>query len=193
MTTPDHVTTDTGPVHASARRAAWGHWPSIVGLLVAAWQIVVGVNTEGTAITVAAAASCYLAAAALDRRWVAWAGIIASSVAVTVTELAGVPWWWGLAGYVGVLVVVGLALGSPRRMLSEQSLAMLGFGGLAVVALLIAPRVGLALAGLVLLSHALWDYRHWRRNDVVPRSMAEFCILLDVPLGAAALIVVVAG
>lgn len=72
-------------------------------------------------------------------------------------------------------------------MLSEQRLAMLGFGGLAVLALFISPRLGLALAGLVLASHALWDYRHWRRNDVVPRSMAELCLLLDVPLGVAAL------
>lgn len=193
MTTHERTTADIGPMKTPVRRPAWGHWPSIVGLLVAAWQIVVGVNTEGTAITVAAAASCYLAAAALDRRWVAWAGIIGSASAVTVTELAGVPWWWGLTAYVGVLVVVGLALGSPDRVLSEQTLAMLCFGGLALVALLIAPRVGLALAGLVLVSHALWDYRHWRRNDVVPRSMAEFCILLDVPLGAAALLVAVAG
>ena len=184
---------DTGPVHTSARRPVWGHWPSIVGLLVAGWQILVGVNTEGTAITVAAAASCYVAAAALDRSWMAWAGIVVSSVAIVVTELAGHPWWWGLSAYVGVLVVVGLVRAAPVRRLSEQGLAMLGFGGSAVVAVLIAPRVGLGVAGLVLLSHALWDYRHWRRNDVVPRSMAEFCIFLDVPLGAAALALAVAG
>lgn len=187
------TTLDNTPAGSTLRRPAWGHWPSMVGLLVAAWQIMAGVNAEGTAITVAAAASCYLAAAALGRRWVAWAGILVSSLAVTVSELAGIPWWWGLTAYVGVLVVVGLVRTPPGRVLSEQSLAMLGFGGLAVVALFLAPRVGLALAGLTLVSHAVWDYRHWRRNDVVPRSMAEFCILLDVPLGAAAVLLAVAG
>lgn len=185
--------TEPGTVHTPARRATWAYWPSVAGLVVAGWQILVGVNTEGTAITVAAAASCYLAAAALGRRWVAWLGIATSSVIVVVTELAGLPWWWGLSAYVGVLVVVGLVRSSPGRMLSEQSLAMLGFGALAVIALAIAPRAGLAVAGLVLVAHALWDYRHWRRDDVVARSMAEFCIFLDVPLGAAALVVAVAG
>jgi hypothetical protein len=189
VTAPDRAATDP----TFARQPVWRHWPSVVGLLVACWQISVGVDTDGTSITVAAAASCYLAAAALNLRWIAWAGIIVSGLAVTLTELAGVPWWWDLAAYVVVLVMVGLVRASPCRMLSEQSLAMVGFGGLAVLALFLSPRVGLALAGLVLVSHALWDYRHWRRNDVVPRSMAELCIVLDVPLGAAALFLAVAG
>lgn len=151
-------------------------------------QIIAGTSTEGTAITVAAAASCYLAAAALGRPWVAWAGIITSSVVVVLTEMSGLPWWAGLTCYAALLLVIGLARPAAARVLSEQSVAMLGFGGLALLALFISPRLGLALAGLVLASHALWDYRHWRRNDVVPRSMAEFCFLLDVPLGVAALV-----
>ncbi len=102
------------------------------------------------------------------------------------SELAGIPWWVGLAGYAVVLVGVGLRGPTPRRVLADQSLALLGFGGLAVAAVLISPQLGLALAGLTLVSHALWDYRHWRRDDVVSRGLAEFCFLLDVPLGAAA-------
>lgn len=65
---------------------------------------------------------------------------------------------------------------------------MLGFGGLAVVALLVSPRLGLALAGVALASNAVWDYLYWRRNEVVPRSLAEFCILLDIPFGVAAIV-----
>ncbi len=172
----------------AARRPLWGHWPSLLGLAVATWQILLGTSTEGTAITVAAAASCYLAAAALGRRWIAWVGIVTSSLVVLLTEAAGLPWWAGLTAYTVLLVVVGLAARARCDALSEQALAMLGFGGLAVLALFVSPRLGLALAGLVLVSHALWDYRHWRRNDVVPRSMAEFCFLLDVPLGVAALV-----
>jgi hypothetical protein len=38
-------------------------------------------------------------------------------------------------------------------------------------------------AGVVLASHAVWDLVHLRSGRVVPRSLAEFCIALDVPLG----------
>jgi hypothetical protein len=70
-------------------------------------------------------------------------------------------------------------------------MAMIGFGGLAVIAVLIAPRVGLALAGVTLVSHAAWDYVHWRRNEVVPRSLAEFCFALDVPFGISAIVLAI--
>lgn len=190
QTSAGHLPSTLG---TGSRRPLWQHWPSLLGLAVATSQVIAGTTTEGTAITVAAAASCYLAAAALGRRWIAWAGIISSSAVVVASEGAGLPWWVGLTGYAVLLLVLGLAGSAGARTLSEQSLAMLGFGGLAVLALLISPRLGLALAGLVLASHALWDYRHWRRNDVVPRSMAEFCFLLDVPLGATALLLALTG
>ena len=183
------------PEHACAPAPAVGRrlWPALLGLVVAASQVATGVDIEGTAITVAAAASCYVAAAALDRPWVAWAGIPVSALVVTVGELAGATWWVGLAGYVVLLVAVGLAARAPGRALADQGLAMLVFGGLAVVALVVSPRLGLALAGLALTCHAVWDWRHWRRNDVVPRSLAEFCMLLDVPVGVAALAVAIAA
>ena len=183
--TPSSTSAATSPQPAGTRHS-WRYLPALVGLAVAVSQILTGVDTEGVAITVTAAASCYLAAAALGRPWVAWAGILVSSLAVVLSELAGIPWWVGLAGYAVVLVGVGLRGPTPRRVLADQSLALLGFGGLAVAAVLISPQLGLALAGLTLVSHALWDYRHWRRDDVVSRGLAEFCFLLDVPLGAAA-------
>lgn len=185
--------TDTSTVAGTERRPAWGHWPSLVGLAVAISQIVTGVDAEGAAITVTIAASCYLAAAALGQRWIAWAGIVVGAAVVTVSELAGIPWWAGLAGYAAVLVAVGLGRPAPCRILSDQSLGMVVFGGLAVVAMFISPRVGLGLAGLALASHALWDYRHWRRNDVVPRSVTEFCMMLDVPVGGVAVVLAITG
>lgn len=173
------------------RRAWWQHWPSLLGLAIATSQVFIGVDVEGTAITVAAAASCYVAAAALDRRWIAWAGIGFATAVVVASELVAVAWWVGLTAYATLLMLIGLARGAHDRMLAQQSAAMICFGGLAVIAILVSPRLGLFLAGCALASHALWDWRHWRRNDVVPRSMAEFCILLDVPLGTAAVAVAV--
>jgi hypothetical protein len=77
--------------------------------------------------------------------------------------------------------------------LTVQGLAMLGFSGVAVVAVLVSPRLDLALAGVALASHAAWDYGHWRRNTVVPRSLAEFCFVLDIPFGVAAIVLAIAG
>jgi hypothetical protein len=119
--------------------------------------------------------------------------VIAASAVVMLSELAGAPWWVGLLGYATVLVAVGLARPATRRASAEQGLALAGFGGLAVITLAGESPIWLAVAGLALASHAVWDLRHWRRDDVVPRSMAEFCILLDVPLGTAAILVALAG
>ncbi|CAM3818186.1 hypothetical protein ACXYTP_06705 [Tsukamurella ocularis] len=168
-------------------------WPALVGLAAAGFQIVTGVEVAAISITVAVAASCYLAAAALERPWVAWVGIPAGSTVVVAGAAAGLPWWSGLAAYAFVLLLIGVALHSPGRSLAEQGLALLVYGGLAVVAILVSPRIGLALAGSALACHALWDLRHLRRGDVVPRSLAEFCIVLDVPLGAAAIMLAATG
>ncbi|MGY0390518.1 hypothetical protein ACWZJV_26400 [Nocardioides sp. WG-D5] len=178
---------------AYLKRPVWGHWPAALGLAAATFQIVTGVATDAVALTVTVAASCYLAAAALGLRWIAWANILVGSIVAILSELAGAPWWLGLAVFAAILVVVGLLRRTPVRPLSAEGLAMIGFGGLAVAAASISPRLGLALAGVALASHASWDYVHWRRDAVVPRSMAEFCIALDVVFGASAITLAIIG
>jgi hypothetical protein len=163
-------------------------WPAALGSAAAAFQIATGLNAQAVAITVAVAASCYLAAAALGLPWMAWVNILVGSVVVTVSEIAGIPWWVGLGVFAAVLVVVGLVRPSPGAALTAQSLAMLVFGGVAVAGALASPRLGLAVAGVALACHAAWDYRHWRRKEVVPRSLAEFCLFLDIPFGVAAIV-----
>jgi hypothetical protein len=49
------------------------------------------------------------------------------------------------------------------------------------------------LAGAALASHAGWDLVHYRRDAVVARSLAEFCMLLDVPLGVGLIVLALAG
>jgi hypothetical protein len=160
-------------------------WPSVVGLLAAGFLIATGVNRESVAITLGVATLCYLGAAALNRPWVAWAAIAGGSLVVVAGELAGLTWWTAIGIVAAALVAIGLIGNVPRRALTAQTAALLGFGGLAVIALFLNPRVGMILAGLALASHAGWDLVHFRRDEVVPRSLAEFCILLDVPLGLA--------
>jgi len=168
-------------------------WPSALGLAAAVLQLAFGGNRETVAIVVGAALLCYLGAAALDRRWVAWAAIPGGTVVVAVSELTGVPWWVGVAVTGLVLVVVGLVIRAPRPALTAQTVALLGYGGLAVTALFLAPRVGLVLAGLVLAGHGVWDLVHYRRNQVVSRPLAEFCMLLDVPLGVGVILLAIVG
>jgi hypothetical protein len=175
------------------RRSVLGYWPAALGLAAATFQIVTGVATDAVAITVTVAASCYVAAGALGQRWIAWAGVLVGSAVVTVSEVSGIPWWLGLSVYAAVLVVAGVLRPASLRPVTAQALAMVGFGGLAVAAVLVSPRLGLAMAGVALATHAVWDYIHWRRNEVVPRSLAEFCIVLDVPFGLAAVVLAITG
>jgi hypothetical protein len=168
-------------------------WPSALGLAIAALQLASGLDTETVATVIGVAVLCYLGAAAFDRRWVAWAGAVAVSGVVIASQAIGLA-WWAVSGLVALaLVVAGLLLGVPRPPLAAQTAALLGYGGVAVAALFLAPRLGLALAGVALVGHGVWDVLHYRRNQVVHRSLAEFCVLLDVPLGVGAVVLAIAG
>jgi hypothetical protein len=182
----------------AASTTAPGHglrdlWPGALGLGVAVLLLAIGAADRNTlAIGVTAAASCYLAAAALGRPWVAWAAIPGASVVVVASRVVELPWWAGLGVTALALVVVGLSRGATRPTLT-QAVALAAFGGLAVVALAIDPLAGLVLAGLTLASHALWDAVHHRRGTVVPRSLAEACMLFDVVLGLGCIALAVLG
>lgn len=70
----------------------------------------------------------------------------------------------------------------PAEGLPLQTLAMLGYGGAAVIALFVNPIAGSCLVAIGLLGHAAWDAHHHRKQRVVSRSMAEFCLVLDTAL-----------
>jgi hypothetical protein len=184
-----NIQMEPAPVH----RPLLSFWPIALGLAVATFQIMTGIAAESVAITVSVAASCYLVGAVFGRPWTAWATVLGGSMVVVLSELASVRWWIGLAGFAALLLVIGLVRKAPTSALTAQGLAMAGFGGIAVIAVLVSPRLGSAMAGIALTAHALWDYRHWRRKDVVPRSFTEFCMVLDIPFGIAAIVVAFTG
>lgn len=158
-------------------------WPAALGLAAAVVVLATGADRETLAIVVGVATLCYLAAAVSGRRWMAWVAVLGASVVVAASEVTGLPWWIGMGAVALGLVVVGLLTRVPLATLGAQTAALLGYGGLAVVALYLAPQAGPVLAGLVLAGHGVWDLVHYRRDRVVSRSLAEFCMLLDVPLG----------
>jgi hypothetical protein len=180
------MTTTTGDVRWTGKLLH--RWPSALGLLAAGAAIATGANRESVAITLCLATLCYLGAAALNRPWIAWAGILGGSLVVVAGELAGLPWWSAVGITAAVLVAIGLIGNAPRPALTAQTAALLGFGGLAVAALFIAPRTGTVLVGLAMAGHAGWDLVHYWRDAVVSRSLAEFCLLLDIPLGLALIV-----
>ena len=188
-----NVSTSTTAEDAPRSQGILHRWPSALGLAVAALHLVRDPDTETVATVIGVAVLCYLGAAALDRRWVAWAGCVVVTLVVVASQVIGLA-WWAVSGVVALaLVVAGLLLRVPRAPLAAQTAALIGYGGVAVAALFLAPRVGLALAGVALVGHSVWDVIHYRRNQVVHRSLAEFCVLLDVPLGAGAVILAIAG
>lgn len=169
-------------------RAVLRRWPTLVGLLAAASQILTGADRTTVAIVVAVAVTCYLAAAALRRPWVAWAAIPGCVLAITLGDLLGAEPLTSLAVLAAALVVVGLITRASRAALTAETAALLVYGGLAVTGLAIAPTVGLVLVAVTLIAHGIWDAIHLRRRAVVSPSLAEFCIALDVPLGLAVLL-----
>jgi hypothetical protein len=180
-------------IPAQRRHGLVHRWPSALGILAAVASLVTGANRETLAITLAVALLCYLGAAALDRRWVSWAGIVAGSLVVVAAELVGLVWWAGVGIAAATLVVIGRLGHASRSALTAQTAALLGFGGLALVALSLDPDAGLVLAGIALAGHAVWDVIHYRRDEVVSRSLAEFCILLDILLGLGLIVITLGG
>jgi hypothetical protein len=183
---------------AGTRPSRWtGTWPTntawIVigaitgfGLLVGATAATGGTWQEATAeeptTIVGVAALCYLAAAVTGVRWAGWVAVIPASAIPVVSELGDLPRWIPFALVGVVLAGVGLARG--RAATWPQTAAMIGYFGVAAVALYLDPRLGLVLAGLALAAHAAWDLVHYRRDVVVNRSLALWCIGLDVTAGA---------
>ena len=164
------------------------HGPAALGLLAALAVLAVGADRDVVAITVISATVCYLAAAALDRPWAAWAAVLGTVVVVVAGRLVGAPPWGSLGVTALLLVVVGLSGGVPRHALAAQTAAVLLYGGVAVSGLLLSPGAGLVVVAVTLVAHGIWDVVHFRRDVVVPRSLAQACVWLDVPLGTVVLV-----
>jgi hypothetical protein len=183
----------TAPASAHRNTALWRRWPIAVGLLAAALVFLAGGDRDTVITALFVALTCYLAAAALDRPWVAWAAVPVASAAVTAGQFLDIDPWFVVGGASVVLILIGLLRRASQPALTAQSLAMLGYGGAAVLGLAFSPVVGAVMASLALIAHAVWDVFHYRKNAVVPRSLAEFCMFFDIPLGVAVIVLVLAG
>ncbi|MBM7503777.1 hypothetical protein ACFPER_09850 [Agromyces aurantiacus] len=134
---------------------------------------------------------CYLAATATGIRWMAWAWVGISTVIVVLAELVDVPRL--LALVVTGAILAAIAFARRRDEAFRQTAVALVYLVAGTLAVLVDPRLGLAIAGLALAAHAAWDVVHVRRDAVVSRSLALWCIGIDLTVGigclAAALLV----
>jgi hypothetical protein len=84
----------------------------------------------------------------------------------------------------GALAVAALGHGATRRQVVVQAAGMAAFGAVAVVGLTLAPGpAGYVIAAGWLL-HAAWDAAHLGSGAVVSRSYAEWCLVVDLLVGA---------
>jgi hypothetical protein len=185
MTTHSVDHAHDGPLAALARR-----WPVVVGLLAAVAVVLTGGEEAGDlAMVIVIAASCYVAAAAFSRPWMAWVWVAAASALVVVARLLDLSPVLVNGVAAVALLVVGVLRGVARPALGRQTVGLVVYGLLALLALALPPGPGLALAAVTLIGHGAWDLWHLRRHrDQVSPSLAEACVALDAPAGLAVLV-----
>ena len=182
----------TSPAISAAVRR---RWPALAGVAFGALAAFGMASGADQAPVLAAAAMVYIGSAALERPGAAWPLFFASVVVITVAKLARVDATLAVLGCGVALGLYGLVRGvlRPGYGLPLQTVALLGFGAVAAVALLVDADVGSYLVAAGLLAHAAWDLHHHRTGRVVARSLAEFCLLLDASLAVLIVAVTVMG
>jgi uncharacterized membrane protein len=189
------TTSDSHRAHQTSGRRRWTdvlmhRWPTALGIAVAALAAFDLQDGLEFAALIVLLPLVYLGAAALNRRWSAWAVLLAGlPLAFFIPSTSEVVPSVVLLVAALVFLALGVARGLLRKPggLALQTAGMLAFGSTALVALYVDPNFGGKLVAIALIGHAAWDAYHLLRNRVVPRSYAEFCIFVDLLLGAAIL------
>jgi hypothetical protein len=130
----------------------------------------------------------------LARWWPALAGVAGGILVLLTAD----PWTrtdpptWLLPGLAIAYLVFGAVRGQLRRpgVMKLEILGLVLFSGCALLAVLVVPSAGQYVAGSAWIGHAAWDVAHHRDLShhravgVVPRGYAEFCIVVDLLVGA---------
>jgi hypothetical protein len=167
-------------------------WPTALGILVAALTAYGLSEGAELAPILALSGLIYLGAAALERQSAAWPIFAVTFVILTVVKVLDLPGaTWVFLGVAAVFIAYGLIRGitRPPGGFPLQAVAMVVLGVIAAVTVLAGGTLGAVLVALGLYAHAGWDAYHHRTNRVVARSMAEFCLVLDVLIATVMLVV----
>ncbi|MDQ5827758.1 MAG: hypothetical protein M3441_26775 [Chloroflexota bacterium] len=194
------IADDSFAAHQAGGQGRWvetlkHRWPTALGVALAALAVFdLEVDAESvsslSALTVLMAL-VYLGAAALDRRRAAWVVFLAAVAVLIAGRLLDSSVGASVVFLVSALVflVLGVVRGQLRKGggLPLQTIGMLGFGAIGLLALYVTPTLGGYLVAAALIGHAAWDAIHFRLHRVVSRSYAEFCAVVDLLLGVAIL------
>jgi hypothetical protein len=176
-------------------------WPTALGLVSAAGAVavIVGLDVDEAASTfgpgAAAMMAIYLAAYAVGKpvsAWLAFAGVIAAATVQSVL---------GIEGAVGMTAILGLTWllalwrrqANDRHWFTLETLGLVLFGGLTIAAFVADARLAGVLAGVGWFAHGLWDAYHFAKDQVVTRTWSEMCAVVDLPVGAALIVVSIMG
>jgi hypothetical protein len=173
-------------------------WPTALALVITAAvaAVILGIDDVdelGGSFAPGAAAMMvlYVATFAIGRPAAVWLVLAVSMAATILLEVVGVE------GAISWTVILGLSWlwvltrgrGSDRPWFTIETMGLLYFGGLTVVAALTNGRVAGVLAGVGWLTHGFWDAYHFARDRVVHRTWSELCTVVDIPVGALLIVV----
>lgn len=177
--------------HPTAGELIRSRWPSALGLVMIAATSFRGADVYVVTLITMLAALAYLAAAATSRRRAAWIAFAVTAVSVPVGVVTRVDLTVPLIVIALVLVVYGLVTlpRGGRRGLAVQAAGFAAFTLIALLALNVGPVVAAYVASFGVIGHGVWDVVHHRRDEVVARTFAEFCAVLDFGMGVLLLVV----
>lgn len=183
------------PQSADTLWSSLSWWPTLTGIGLAGLIALGMPSGSELAPILAASGIVYLGAAALGRPSAAWPLFLVTFVVITATRIGvvSIDATWIFLGLAALFVGYGFLHRAAYSIesLPLQAIAMVGFGAVAAIALILNGALGAYLVAAGLLGHASWDvYHHWA-NKVVVRSMAEFCCVLDTTLAVAIVIATV--
>jgi hypothetical protein len=186
--------------NAQSDDTLWGSlswWPTLAGIALAAFISLDMSSGSKLAPVLVASGFVYLGAAALRKPRAAWPLFFGTFVVIAGTRTGIITFdaTWVFLSLAALLVGYGLMQGAahPIDGLPLQAIAMVGFGAIAAIALIVSGEVGAYMVAAGLLGHSVWDIYHHRVNRVVARSMAEFCCALDALLAVAIVVTTARG
>ncbi|WP_440098156.1 hypothetical protein [Streptosporangium sp. H16] len=185
------VTTRSGVTTSRSRwKAVLRRWPIALAVGLLAARLAAGSSTgEVTSLAeiLPLLALLYLLVAKIRRPEASWPLLLVLVVlylVLRVLDVVAVPVVF--AALALAVMVWGVVAGDLRRSgeFRAQALGMIGFGALALAALVVEPDLGRYLVAAGWFLHGLWDFVHLRRKAVVSRSYAEWCGVFDILLAA---------
>jgi hypothetical protein len=162
-------TGDSRPTHRSPGWRRWTdvllhRWPTAFGVAVAALSALdLETGLEFAALTMLMAV-IYMGAAAFDRPWIAWVVLFAGLPLAFVLPATS---WTDRSMILHVVGAIFAIVGVARGLLVKpgglplQTVGMLAFGSVVLVALYVDPTLGGKLVGVAILGHGAWDAYHY--------------------------------